>query len=83
MGVYRTTGKVVRDILPFFDRRPHDGSFYRQKLVCEPDFVCKVQFLFQTLVVGEETAEMHERDAEQDDERCPQSQAVDRPPPAL
>ena len=77
MGVYRTTGKVVRDILPFFDRRTHDRSFYRQKLVCKPDFVCEVQFLFQALVVGEQASKMHERDAEQDDECCPQSQTVD------
>lgn len=83
MRIYRTAGEVVRDILPFIERRTHNGSFDRQKLVCKPDFVCEVQFFFQALVVSEEASKMDERDAKQHDEGCPQSQAVYRPPPAL
>ncbi len=51
-------------ILAFLDRRTHDRPLDGQKLVGKPGFVGQVQFLLQTPVIGEQAAEMHQRNAE-------------------
>jgi hypothetical protein len=71
----------VGHVLALLHRRSHDGSLDGQKLVREPDFVRKVQLLFQALVVGEKATEVHERDAEEHHQRRSQPQTIDRSPP--